>query len=148
MRSEATTPEAYIASLPEDRQQAIATLRKLINKHLPKGYEEAMNWGMISYQIPLTTYPETYNKQPLMYAALASQKNHMSLYMTCMPALGAIREAFEKEYAAAGKKLDMGKGCIRFKKLEDLPLEVIAKYIALVTPEEMIAADKAVHAAN
>ena len=79
MRSEAKTVDGYLAELPRDRREAISAVRRVIVENLPDGYEEAMNWGMITYQVPLSTYPETYNKQPLMYAALASQKNHMAV---------------------------------------------------------------------
>ena len=82
MQSDAKTVTEYLAGLPDDRRKAIKTVRALIRKHLPKGYEEAMNWGMISYQVPLKTCPQTYNGQPLVYAALASQKNHMAVYLT------------------------------------------------------------------
>jgi hypothetical protein len=82
VRSDATTVDQYLSSLPEHRRAAIATVRQIILEHLPRGYEEAMNWGMIAYQVPLETYPDTYNGQPLMYAALASQKDHMAVYLT------------------------------------------------------------------
>ena len=82
MRSEAKTVDGYLAELPRDRREAISAVWRVIVENLPDGYEEAMNWGMITYQVPLSTYPETYNKQPLMYAALASQKNHMAVYLS------------------------------------------------------------------
>ena len=119
-----------MASLPDDRHAAMSAVRDVILANLPDGYVESMNWGMISYEVPLSRYPDTYNKQPLGYAALASQKRYMSLYL--MGAYGdrATREWFERAYAASGKKLDMGKSCVRFKKLEDLPLDVVAEVIA------------------
>ena len=82
MRSEAETADGYLAELPRDRREAVSAVRRVIVENLPDGYEEAMNWGMITYQVPLSTYPETYNKQPLMYAALASRKNHMAVYLS------------------------------------------------------------------
>ena len=119
-----------MGSLPDDRRAAMSAVRDVILANLPDGYVESMNWGMISYEVPLSRYPDTYNKQPLGYAALASQKRYMSLYL--MGAYGdpATREWFERAYAASGKKLDMGKSCVRFKKLEDLPLDVVAEVIA------------------
>lgn len=145
MRSTATTIEGYINLLPPDRQETVITIRNAIKTALPHGYEEAMNWGMICYQVPLSTYPNTYNGQPLMYAAIASQKNHLAIYMTGLYITPELLADFERDYKAAGKTLDMGKSCIRFKKLEDVPLEVISNYIAKVTPDQLIAADQKVH---
>lgn len=139
MQSTASTVSEYLASLPEDRRKAIAAVRAVIRKNLPKGVVETMNWGMIAYEIPLKTYPETYNGQPLMYAALASQKNHMSLYMHGIYGDEALRERFETAYHATGKKLDMGKGCVRFKTVDALPLEVIGEAIGSVTVDQYLA---------
>ncbi len=138
VRSRAATVEEYLESLPADRRAVVAAVREVILKNLPAGYQETANWGMISYEIPLERYPKTYNKQPLMYAALAAQKNYFAVYLmcACSPELGAwFREAFKK----AGKNLDMGKSCVRFRKLDDLPLDVIGEAIARVTPEKYIA---------
>ena len=142
MISTADTPEEYLASLPIDRRQALTAVRQVILNNLPKGYEEAMNWGMISYQVPLSIYPDTYNKQPLMYAALASQKNYMAVYLTGIYSNPKVNKAFEDDYLATGKKLDRGKSCIRFKRLEDLPLEVIGKYIAKTPMDVHVATAK------
>jgi hypothetical protein len=137
--SAATTPEDYLASLPEERRAVISQIRDLIRKNLPKGYVESLNWGMLSYEIPLERYPDTYNGRPLGYVALAAQKNGYSLYL-----LGPygdegqaakLREGFEK----AGKKLDMGKSCVRFKQPADLALEAIADTIRSTPPEAFIA---------
>ena len=95
MKSAANTVEKYLASLPPERKKVIAKVRQVILDNLPEGYEEAMNWGMITYQVPLATYPETYNKQPLMYAALASQKNHMAVYLTGIYMSDESRREFE-----------------------------------------------------
>ena len=133
------TPEEYIASLPEDRAEQIGELRELILRHLPAGYVELIDFGMISYVIPLETYPETYNGHPLMYAALASQKRHMSLYLMNVYGDEESQRWFVEGFAAAGKKLDMGKACVRFKKLDDLPLEVIAEAIARTPVPDYIA---------
>ena len=138
MQSKAGTVEEYLASLPEERRNAIEAVRRVILAHLPEGYQEGMQYGMLSYCIPLSRYPKTYNGQALGYAALASQKNYMSLYLMGVYGDEQLERWFRDEYAASGKKLDMGKSCVRFKKLEDLPLDVVGKAIAMATPEEFI----------
>lgn len=146
MNSNATTIAEYLSGLPEDRRQALSTVRDAILEHLPEGYEEAMNWGMITYQVPLAAYPDTYNGQPLMLAALASQKHHMAIYLTTPYIIegeeGRLRQAFEK----AGKKLDMGKSCIRFKKLDDIVLDPILDTIARSDLGTFVEATRAAHA--
>ena len=138
VRSPAQSIDEYLGGLPEDRREAVTELRKLIRKNLPKGYDEAVNWGMLCYQIPLERYPDTYNGQPLGYVALASQKNHLSLYLM-IPYMDPTQDAALKEgFAKAGKKLDMGKSCLRFRKLDDLALDVVAKVIASTPPAEYI----------
>ena len=138
--SKASTVEEYLQVLPEDRRAAVSEVRDVILKNLPKGYQEALNWGMIAYEIPLERYPDTYNKQPLMYMALAAQKNHYAVYSSgvYMDPLGESWLA--SEFEKAGKKLDMGKSCIRFRELESLPLEVIGKVAASQSVEEFIEA--------
>ncbi|UCD23135.1 MAG: DUF1801 domain-containing protein [Gemmatimonadota bacterium] len=145
MRSEATTVAQYLADLPDDRRQAIEQVRQVVRDNLPDGYEEAMNWGMITYQVPLETYPDTYNKQPLMYAALASQKNHMAVYLSGIYTSDSTRREFEAAYKATGKRFDVGKSCVRFKKLDDLPLDLIGETIASMQVEELIAATEKAH---
>ena len=130
MRSEAATVDEYIAELPAERAEAIAVVRDAIIGSLPAGCEEAMNWGMITYQVPLATYPDTYNGQPLMYAALANQKNHMAVYLTAVYADEGTRDGFLDDYRATGKRLDMGKSCVRFRRLDDLPVALIGDTIA------------------
>jgi hypothetical protein len=136
--SAATNAEQYLAQLPEDRRAVMTAVRKLIRRNLPKGYVETMAWGMICYVIPLEKYPETYNGEPLVYLGLASQKNNYALYMTGSygdPQKDAeLRAAFK----AAGKKLDMGKACLRFRDLDDLELEAVAKAIAGTPPKRYI----------
>lgn len=139
MRSDAETVEDYLAGLPEDRREAVTAVRKVILENLPEGYREAMNWGMISYEVPLETYPDTYNGQPLMYAALASQKNHMAVYLTGIYMSEADGEAFEAAYRATGKRMDVGKSCVRFRKIDDLPLGLIGEVIARLPVEEFVA---------
>ena len=138
VKSRAATVEEYLESLPEDRRAVVAAVREVILKNLPKGYQETMNWGVISYEIPLSRYPTTYNKQPLMYAGLAAQKNYFAVYVmtACSPELEAW---FRAEFKKAGKKLDMGKCCVRFRKLDELPMHVIGQLIARTPPEKYIA---------
>jgi len=138
VKSSASTPETYIAELSPERREIITELRKVILDNLPEGYEEGMQYGMISYHIPLDRYPDTYNKQPLGVAALASQKNYLSLYLLGVCYDPATEEWFKDRFADSGKKLNMGKSCVRFKKLDDLPLEVIAEAVAHISPEELI----------
>jgi len=136
--SPATTVKEYLAGLDAERRAVMSGVRRLIRRHLPKGYRESMGWGMISYGIPLSRYPNTYNGQPLCYAALASQKNYCALYL--MGAYSDPEQAawLKKEFEKAGKKLDMGRSCLRFHKLDDLPLEAIAQVIAATPPEAFI----------
>ena len=136
--SRATTVADYLAELPPERRAEIERVRDLINQALPEGYREGMGYGMIGWVIPLERYPDTYNKQPLAYAGLAAQKNSNSLYLNCVYASKVQTERLKKAFAVAGKKLDMGKSCIRFKKVDDLALEAIREEIASTTPDEYI----------
>ena len=138
MRSKANTIEQYLNELPNERQAAIETVRGVILRNLQAGYEEVINWGMITYQVPLDTYPDTYNGKPLMYAGLASQKNHMSIYLIGIYIDEEIRRNFEKTYRATGKRYDVGKSCVRFRKLDDLPLELIGQSIHLFEVNEFV----------
>jgi hypothetical protein len=136
--SKAATVPDYLAELPADRRAEIERVRNLINEALPEGYREGVGFGMIGWVVPLERYPDTYNKQPLGYAALAAQKNYNSLYLNCVYASKERRERLKAAFAAAGKKLDMGKSCIRFKKADDLALDVIREEVASTTPDEYI----------
>lgn len=138
MKSEANSVEEYLEKLSPERREALAEVRRVIQENLPEGFEEEMNWGMICYQVPLATFPDTYNKQPLMYAALASQKNHMAVYLSCIYSDGRRREWFEDAYRATGKRIDMGKSCVRFRKLEDLPVDLIGRAIGKTSLEEFL----------
>jgi hypothetical protein len=139
MRSSAKTVAAYLKSLPADRRKVVAAVRKVIRARLPKGYAETMNWGMISYEIPLKAYPDTYNGQPLAYAGLAAQKGNYALYLMCVYARAGAVDWLKQAFKKAGKKLDMGKSCIRFRNLEDLPLEAIGTVIASTPMKEYVA---------
>ena len=138
MRSDAETVDEYLDSLPEDRRDQVGQVREVILENLPDGYVETMNWGMISYEIPLEAYPNTYNGKPLNYAALASQKNYMAVYLSGVYGVEGKEEPFREAYVATGKKLDMGVSCVRFKSIDDLPLELIGDTIASLSPEEFI----------
>ncbi len=136
--SNVKTPAQYIASLPPERAKTIATMRALVNQHIPGGYDECLVWGTIGWTIPLSRYPDTYNKQPICYVALSSQKNYCSLYL-----MGAFWSASQLEqlkaaFNSAGKKLDMGKCCVHFEAPEDLPLEAIGKLISAISSEQWI----------
>ena len=130
VQSSAKTVDDYLKQLPDEDRKVLSAVRKVVNTNLPKGYEEAMASGMIGWSIPLSRYPKTYNKQPLSYVALAAQKNHYALYLMCAYADPAQTKALEEGFRKAGKKLDMGKSCIRFKSLDEVPLDVIGTVVA------------------
>lgn len=136
--SDATTVADYLASLPGHRRQALEAVREVILKNLPEGYEEGMQYGMIGYFVPLSRYPKTYNGQPLSYVGLASQKNYMSLYLTGIYRHGPAEEWFREEYQKTGKRMNMGKGCVRFKKLDDLPLDLVGRAVAVESVDEFV----------
>ena len=137
--SKATTVAAYLAELDPVRRAEIEAVRDLVNAALPAGYREEMTYGMITWVIPLDDYPDTYNGQPLGYVGLAAQKNSNSLYLNCVYASAERTERLKQAWAAAGKKLDMGKSCIRFRRAADLALDVVRDEIAATTPAEFIA---------
>jgi hypothetical protein len=138
MQSDAASVEEYLASLPEERPTSISAVRDVVNAHLPAGYVETMTFGMIGWVIPLEDYPDTYNRQPLAIASLASQKNHMALYLMGLYASEPEVEWFRQQYAERGMKLDMGKSCVRFKRLDQVPLDVIGEVIEKVPPAAYI----------
>lgn len=130
----------YLASQPSDRKETLLAVRKAILDHLPDGYVERVGAnGMILYEVPLARYPTTYNKQPLQYVALAPQKNYYALYLSAPYASSGLLEWFTEAYRKSGKKLDMGKSCVRFKSLEDLPLDVIGQCVARVPVDDFVA---------
>ena len=130
--SRTSTVAQYLRELPPDRRRIIATVRAVIRRNLPAGYQEAVGWGMIVYCVPLSLYPDTYNGQPMMYAALASQKNYCTVHLMAVYGSPERLAALKAGFQQAGKKLQMGKACVRFRSLEDLPLEVIGAAIASV----------------
>jgi len=142
MQSKAATVDQYLAELPEDRRRAVEAVRKVILANLDRDYEEGMHYGMISYYVPHRVYPAGYHcdpKQPLPFACLASQKNYLSLYLMCVYGEGTpLKEWFHQAWAKTGKKLDMGKSCLRFKRAEDLALDVIGEAIRRVPANRYI----------
>ena len=136
--SKAATVAELLAELPPERRCEIEKVRDVVNAALPAGYREGMAYGMIGWAVPLEDYPDTYNKQPLAYAGLAAQKNYNSLYLNCVYASKQRLERLQAAFAAAGKTLDMGKSCVRFKRAEDLPLGVIGEEIASTPPAQFI----------
>ncbi|HYN65192.1 MAG TPA: DUF1801 domain-containing protein [Candidatus Limnocylindrales bacterium] len=135
----ARTPEEYVAQQPPERREALSTLRDVIRRNLPAGYEEGIEFGMISYHVPVERLPKTYNGRPLMYAALANQKHHLSLHLMNVygdPETGAW---FREQWAASGKKLDMGKSCIRIRRLDDVPVDVVGQTIARTPLDRYVA---------
>lgn len=149
MQSKAATVAQYLAELPPDRRTAIEAVRKVILKSLDKDFEEGMQYGMIGYYVPHRVFPAGYHcdpKQPLPFAGLASQKSHMSLYLGCIYGQGFEAVRFQQEWAKTGKKLDMGKACIRFRKVDDLALEVIADAIRRTPAKKYIAQYEAARA--
>jgi len=143
MQSKATTVEQYLAELPADRQKTMEMLRKVIKKHLPKGFKEGMGYGMIGYVVPHSKYPAGYHcdpKQPLPFLSIASQKNFIAVYHMGVYANPALLKWFTAAHAKASpKKLDMGKSCMRYKKQEDIPFELIGELASKITPDEWIA---------
>ena len=137
-KSKAETVDGYLAELPEDRRAAISAVRQVVLENLPQGYEEMMQFGMIGYVIPLERYPVTYNGQALQYAALASQKAYMSLYLMIVYSEEAVERWFVDRYKDSGKRLDMGKACVRFKSLQNLPVDLFGEAIALTPVDRFI----------
>ncbi len=129
-QGKAQTVDEYLDELSPERREAIAAVRDLIPDHLPEGYVETMRYGMIGYLIPLDRYPVTYNGQSLGYIALASLKNYMSLYLMGIYGAEETERWFVERYRASGKKLNMGKSCLRPRKLEDLPRDLIGEAMA------------------
>lgn len=142
MQSTASTPKEYIDSLPEDRKPVMKKLRAAIKKNLPKGFKETMQYGMISYVVPHSTYPDGYHCNPedaLPFASLASQKNHIAVYHSGVYAIPELLAWFEKEYGQRVEgKLDMGKSCIRFKNPKKVPVELIGELMTKLTPQDWI----------
>lgn len=142
MQSKATTPEKYLSELPEDRKEAMLKLRNAIKENLPQGFEEVISYGMLGYVVPHSIYPSGYHcdpKLPLPFINLASQKNFIALYHMGIYANKNLESWFVSEYPKHVKtKLDMGKSCIRFKKMDDIPFDFIGELVAKVSVEDWI----------
>jgi Domain of unknown function (DU1801) len=145
MRSDAADVDSYLAELPDDRRDALGTVRQVVLANLPAGYEEVMQYGMISYVVPLERFPETYNGQPLAVASLANQKRHMALYLIGVYGDEGNQAWLKERWAATGKKLDMGKSCLRFRRLDDLALHIVAEAIARTSVDDLIAQHERAH---
>lgn len=141
--SRAETVDAYLDALPDERRAVVQAVLDVVRGAMPDGYEEGMAFGMIGWVVPLSRYPATYNKQPLAYVSLAAQKKHYALYMMGASEDSEQERLLREGFAAAGKPLDMGKSCIRFTSLDQLPLDVIARAVASVDPDDHIAAYEA-----
>ena len=138
-QSDATTVDAYLAELPRDRRATVEGVRAVILEHLPEGFTEGMQYGMIGYYIPLERYSDTYNGQPLAIAALANQKRYISLYLMGIYANDDDAWWFREQWTRSGKRLDMGKSCVRFRKLDDVPLDVVGAAIGRTSAADFIA---------
>ena len=125
--SNATTPEQYLDELPEDRRHLVESVRSSILENLPDGFVETMSFGMLGYVVPLEDFADTYNGQPLSVLALANQKNHVAVYLMGVYGDDAERDWFVDAWRATGKKLDMGKSCVRFRNLDDVALDVLGR---------------------
>jgi hypothetical protein len=136
--NKAKTVREYLETLPPERRKSLSAVRDVVLEHLPKGYTEEIGWGAITYAIPLEDYPDTYNGQPLCVAALSAGKQYCSIYLMAAYGDAKTRKWLEDQFRKAGKKLNMGKACVRFKTTDDLPLDAIATVIAKVTPDKYI----------
>jgi uncharacterized protein YdhG (YjbR/CyaY superfamily) len=143
--STAKTPDAYVASLPRDRSAEIAAVRAAVNAKIPRGFEEGMIYGMIGWYVPSARLPRTYNGQPFAIACLASQKNYMALYLMSVYGDSPRHKRFIDAYKKSGKKLDMGKACIRFKSADALALDVIGEALSEVSVDRWVEVHDATH---
>ena len=143
MQSKATTPDAYMAEIPEERQKAFTKLRSVIKKNIPKGFSESIGYGMMGWVVPHSKYPAGYHcnpRDPLPFIGIASQKNFIAIYHMGVYADPALLKWFTTAHAKASpRKLDMGKSCIRYKKPDDIPFELIGELASKMTPDEWIA---------
>ena len=136
--AKAKTVGEYLKQLPPDRRKSLSAVRAVVLENLPKGYKETVGWGAITYAIPLADYPDTYNGQPLCIAALSAGKQYCSIHLMAAYGDSKTRTWLEEQFKKSGKKLDMGKACVRFKTPDDLPLDAIGKVIARVSPKKYI----------
>ena len=144
----ARTVDEYLAKLPPERRAVVSAVRQMVKRHMPKGYVEQTGYGMIGWVVPLSTCPDTYNGEPLCYAGIAAQKHHYSLYLTGVYLDPILQARVRTAFARAGKRLDMGKSCIRFRSLDAIPLEALGKLVAAVPVQKFIKRYTAIHAAT
>jgi len=130
MESDAVTVEGYLAGLEPERRETVRAVYDVLRAAMPTGYREAVAWGMITWSVPLERYPDTYNGQPLGYVALAAQKRHYAVYLMGLYSDSEQDKDFRARWLASGRKLDMGKSCLRFKRLADLDLDLLAEVVA------------------
>ena len=145
MAGPATTPEQYLAALPAERRELFERIRQTILDNLPPGFEETVAFGMLGYVVPLADFPDTYNGQALQSVALANQKQYVSLYLMGVYGDPAEHDWFVGAWKDTDRKLDMGKSCVRFRKVEDVAFDVLAEAVARVTPQQLIAVHEAAH---
>jgi hypothetical protein len=143
-KTDVTSPAEYLANVDPAKKALVQTLYNLVVANIQPGFEETINWGFITWQVPFSIFPDTYNKQPLMYCAIAEQKQHAGLYLVSAYQQEGGPQELIHGFAAAGIKLDMGKSCLRFNKFEAVPEAVLAREIARHSPESFIAEYKAV----
>jgi uncharacterized protein YdhG (YjbR/CyaY superfamily) len=136
VKSQASTVAQYLAELPDEQRAEVEAVRDVILANLPDGYVEAMDWGLITYAVPLQVSGPTYNKKPLLYVALGAQKRYCSVYLTTV--MEEFEESFRARWAETGKKLDMGKACVRFKRAADLALDIIGAEVARLPVTEFV----------
>ena len=134
----ALTVNQWLASVPAERKDAINAVRDAVNEHLPRGYEETVDWGMLAWVVPLTTLPDTHNGRPLLVAALGAHRKLMTVYLMSVYDDPKLRKEFQTAYKKTGKKLNMGGCCVHFKKLDDLPLDVVGNIIARVAVDQYV----------
>lgn len=137
-QSKAATVSQYVRALPPERAEVVLAVRNLVNEHLPPGFDETIRWGMISWEVPLERYPDTYNGQPLNVVSLAAQKQYTSLYLMCAYIASDGEKQLRAAYAAAGTKLDFGKSCLRFKSLDRFVPEAVIPILEQSTVEALI----------
>ncbi len=139
MQSSAATVEDYLAELPEDRRAVVEAVREVVTANLPEGYAESMGWGMIGYSVPLERYPDTYNGQPLSYLGIAAQKRHYAVYLSGVYSDSDLEAKLRKRWAPpSGRKIDLGKSCLRFPKLDDVDLPLLGEVVAAVPVDRFI----------
>jgi hypothetical protein len=138
-----TTAEEYLRGLAPDRRTTVSAVRDLVNEHLPPGYAETIRWGMITWEVPLSRYPDTYNAQPLGVVALAAQKRYTSLYLMCAYIAPGGETTLRRAYAEAGMKLDLGKSCLRFKSLDAFLPEAVVPLLEQASVDAFIASYEA-----